>query len=130
MDPEMLARANRFSRSLAELPSLTGVVFRGAELTAEQMACYEPGALVEEAGFLSCTRNPARTFRGNATFAVWSVTGRDISPFSPRPHEAEVVFDRSCAFRVLDRSVDPDTGRHQIVLEEVPRDRSAVLGPL
>ena len=130
MDPDLMARANRVSRGLAELPPLTGVVFRGAELTAEQLASYQPGALIEEAGFLSCTRNTARTFRGNTRFAVWSVTGRDISPFSPRPHESEVVFDRSCAFRVLDRSVDPDTGCHQVVLEEVPRDRSAVLGPI
>lgn len=129
MDLDVPARADRLSRGLAELPPWTGVVYRGAELTAHQLACYEPGALVEEAGFLSCTRDPARSFRGNTRFAVWSVTGRDISPFSPRPHEAEVVFDRSCAFRVLDRSVDPDTGRHEIILEEVPRDRSAVLGP-
>ena len=109
---------------------MDAVVFRGADLTDAQLARYRPGALIEERGFLSCTLDPARTTGGNTTFAICSVWAKDVSPYSPRPGDAEVVFDRSTAFRVLEQRRDPDTGRTEILLEEVPRDRSAVLGPL
>jgi hypothetical protein len=130
MDPEILAAANGVSQALAKLPPVAAVVFRPADLTDAQLARYQPGALIEERGFLSCTRNPARTTHGNTTFAIASVWAKDVSPYSPRPDDAEVVFDRSTAFRVLEQRRDPDTGRTEILLEEVPRDRSAVLGPL
>jgi hypothetical protein len=129
IDPGVQARVNALSRALAELPPLSAVVFRSAELSSEQLAGYQPGALIEEAGFLSCTRDPALAGGGNCTFAVRSVTGKDISTVTGRPREAEVVFDRSTAFRVLQQATDPDTGRAEIVLEEVARDRSAILGP-
>lgn len=130
MDPEILTAANGVSQALAKLPAVAAVVFRPAYLSDAQLARYQPGALVEERGFLSCTLDPARTTDGNTTFAIASVWAKDISSYSPVPADAEVVFDRSTAFRVLEQRRDPDTGRIEIILEEVPRDRSAVLGPL
>jgi hypothetical protein len=130
MDPEIRRRVDALSRVLAKLAAVDAVVFRGAELSAAQRTRYRPGALVEEAGLLSATLDPARTTGGNTTFVMRALSAKDVSAYSPRPQDAEVVFDRSAAFRVLEQRTDPDTGRVEILLEEALHDRSAVLGPL
>ncbi len=90
MDPEILAAANGMSQALAKLPPVAAVVFRPADLSDAQLARYQPGALVEERGFLSCTLDPARTTDGNTTFAIASVWAKDVSSYSPLPADAEV----------------------------------------
>ncbi|MGO9098829.1 MAG: ADP-ribosyltransferase domain-containing protein, partial [Mycobacterium sp.] len=57
-------------------------------------------------------------FSGNVEFRILSRTGRDISSFSTFPSEREVLFPNGAQFYVVDRKLDPLTGRAIIEMIE------------
>ena len=122
LTPELQRRIDSVSGGLSELPPAPGVVFRGTELTEADLARYQPGQTVEEPAFTSTSRDPSRTFRGNVEFTIDSVDGKYVAPFAPpqfAPQE-EVLFDRGTRFEVLSRTMNPQTGKVDIELREIP----------
>jgi len=119
LDAVTQARVDAVSVSLGKLGAHSGTVYRGTQLAPDQLARYEPGTVVREAGFTSTTMDPTRGFRGNVRFVIESVGGRDVSSVSQFPQQAEVLFDRGAAFEVLAQDVDPASGLVQIYLREV-----------
>ncbi|WP_231395732.1 ADP-ribosyltransferase [Mycobacterium marinum] len=70
---------------------------------------------MEEKAFMSTTIDPevaqSSAFAGNVEMRIMSKTGRDVSAFSMFPNEREVLFPTGTVFYVLDKTVDPLTGR-------------------
>ncbi|GJN99634.1 hypothetical protein NJB1907f44_31070 [Mycobacterium marinum] len=50
-------------------------------------------------------------FAGKVEMRIMSKTGRDVSAFSMFPNEREVLFPTGTVLYVLDKTVDPLTGR-------------------
>jgi hypothetical protein len=117
---ELAERVEAVSAALAKLPKHDGIVYRGTYLTDEQIATYPKGGIVTERAFTSASVDPTATFPGNVEFVIRSRTGRDIAAYSRMPTEAEVLFDRSTRFKVLDNAFDTTTGKTVITMREVP----------
>ncbi len=122
LDTSQLARIEAISTALKKLPAYDGPVFRGTDLPSEVLAHYQPGEVITEDAFLSTTTDPAVArspeFEGNVEFRILSSTGRDISSFSMISDEQEVLFRAGAKFYVLDRIVDPLTGKTIIEMIE------------
>ncbi|ORW45674.1 hypothetical protein AWB90_15975 [Mycobacterium paraense] len=123
LDASQHARVEALNNALSKLPPYEGAVVRGSNLPPEVLAEYRPGEYVIEKGFMSTTTNPAvaqaPAFAGNVEFRIFSCTGRDISAHSMFPAEQEVLFPAHTRFFVVDKTVDPLTGRTIIeMLEE------------
>lgn len=117
------ARADRVSKGLAGLPPRPGTTYRGARLTDDLLARYEPGKVVTERGFTSTSRNldvALEEFKGNVLMTVRGQNGRDVLPRSAHPHEAEILYDQGTRFRVISKTWDPDIAQWLISLREVP----------
>lgn len=115
LDASLSARVDALKAALAKLPPYEGLVIRGSNIPAEMLELYEPGEVVVEHAFLSTTKNPAvaqlPTFAGNVEFQILSKSGRDVSPYSTFPAEQEVLFPAGTNFLVVEKVVDPITGR-------------------
>jgi hypothetical protein len=122
MDASQHARVEALNRALEKLPPHNGPVFRGTDLPREVLAQYQPGAVVSESAFLSTSMDlgvaQSTAFAGNVEFRILSRTGRDISSFSTFPTEREVLFQTDVPFYVVDRRLDPSTGRTVIEMIE------------
>ena len=106
--PELQRQRRCGVRRAVRAAPAPGVVYRGTELTEEQLARYQPGQTVTEDAFTSSTRDPSRTLRGNVEFTIDSVDGKDVAPFAPArfaPQE-EVLFDHGTRFEVLSRTMN------------------------
>ena len=117
---DLLERIDAVSAALAKLPSHAGVVYRGTDLPPLALDAYVPGQPVTEPAFTSSSADPAESFPGNTLFVIDSVSGRDVSPYSAIPSEAEVLFDRGAHFSVLDKAWDTDLLKWVITLREMP----------
>jgi hypothetical protein len=122
LDASQHARVEALNAALEKLPSHSGPVVRGTNLPPEVLERYQPGSIVTESAFTSTTRNPAvaqsPAFAGNVEFRILSSTGRDVSSVSMYPSEQEVLFPAGSKFYVLDRRLDPLTGRTIIEMLE------------
>ncbi|WP_328589061.1 ADP-ribosyltransferase domain-containing protein [Mycobacterium interjectum] len=122
LDASQHVRVEALNNALAKLPPYEGAVVRGSNLPPEALAQYRPGEYVIEKGFMSTTTNPAvaqaPAFAGNVEFRIFSCTGRDISAHSMFPAEQEVLFPAHTRFFVVDKTVDPLTGRTIIEMVE------------
>jgi hypothetical protein len=122
MDASQLARVDAVNAALEKLPVYEGPVIRGSDIPAEMLELYRPGESITEHGFLSTTtdltvaRSPA--FAGNVEFRILSKSGRDISPYSIFPAEQEILFPSGTEFYVVDKVVNPLTGRTVIRMIE------------
>ncbi|MCS4255841.1 hypothetical protein M2405_004144 [Rhodococcus erythropolis] len=121
LTPGLAAEADTLSSALSKLPNFEGNVYRGVTLPESVLAKYQPGNIVQEAGFTSTASAPEGAFAGNVQFAIKSLTGKDISEFSAIDDEMEVLFDRGTQFQVLDRMFVAETGITNIILKEVPK---------
>ncbi|GAM51263.1 hypothetical protein NSK11_contig00108-0001 [Nocardia seriolae] len=110
LDPAQQQLATDMKSALEKLPIYDGTVWRGAHLTAEELARYVPGAKVSESSFTSTSRDPRRTFVNNVEFVIHSETGRDISSISARPGEREVLFAPGTTFEVRGAVENPNAG--------------------
>ncbi|BBX99010.1 hypothetical protein MLAC_43040 [Mycobacterium lacus] len=122
LDASQQARIDAIHKALEKLPVYEGAVVRGSDLPPEALAQYQPGEVITEDAFLSTTTNPAvaesPTFAGNVEFRIVSKTGRDISSVSVFPGEQEILFPAGTKFYVIDRKVNPSTGRTTIDMME------------
>ncbi|WP_275952242.1 ADP-ribosyltransferase [Mycobacterium heckeshornense] len=122
VDAAQQARIDALNRALEKLPTYDGPVVRGTNLPPEVLARYQPGEVVTESAFTSTTTNPAvalsPAFAGNVEFRILSSTGRDVSSFSMFPDEQEILFPPGTNFYVVNRTVDPVTGRTIIEMIE------------
>jgi hypothetical protein len=122
MDASQQARVDALNHALEKLPQHSGMVYRGADLPPEVLSQYQRGAVVTEVAFLSSSLDPAvahsSAFAGNVEFRIVSQTGRDISSFSTFPTEQEVLFPSGLQFSVVDRRLDPLTGKTIIEMVE------------
>ncbi|MGH3367810.1 MAG: hypothetical protein ACRDOY_11460, partial [Nocardioidaceae bacterium] len=85
-------RVAEFLATLEKLPPFRGVTFRGC---AADAAFVRPGQSVVTQGVVATSRNldvATENRTASALYAVLSQTGRDISPFSARRDELEVVL--------------------------------------
>ncbi|WP_228002517.1 ADP-ribosyltransferase [Nocardia australiensis] len=108
LDAEQQDLAANISAGLHALPPHVGTVWRGAHLSPEEIARYIPGHTVPESAFTSTSTDRRRIFTGNVEFVIHSTSGRDISPYSIRPNEHEVLFDRNSRFEVRGVVHDPN----------------------
>jgi hypothetical protein len=122
MDASQQARVDALNQALEKLPPHEGPVFRGTNLPPEVLAQYQPGAIVSESAFLSTSMDltvaQSDAFAGNVEFRILSKSGRDISSFSVIPAEQEVLFRTDVPFYVVDRRIEPRTGRTIIEMIE------------
>lgn len=122
VDASQAARVDALNRALEKLPPYEGPVIRGSDIPAEVLARYKPGSVITELGFVSTTMNPAvaqlPTFAGNVEFKIMSTSGRDISSLSTFPAEQEILFPAGTKFYVVDKVVDPVTGKTIIEMVE------------
>lgn len=122
MDASQQARVDALNSALDKLPPHEGPVFRGTNLPPEVLAQYQRGAIVTESGFLSTSMDltvaQSQAFAGNVEFRILSKTGRDIAALSVIPTEQEVLFHTDVPFYVVDRRIDPLTGRTVIEMIE------------
>jgi hypothetical protein len=115
LDASQHTRVAALNSALEKLPAHHGAVVRGTNLPPDVLARYQPGEYIKEKAFLSSTIDPvvaqSPAFAGNVEFRIMSSTGRDISSFSLFPDEQEVLFRAGTKFYVLNKAVDPLTGR-------------------
>jgi NAD:arginine ADP-ribosyltransferase len=123
LDASQHARVAALNTALEKLPAHHGPVVRGTDLPPDVLAQYQPGEVVTEKAFLSSTTDPvvaqSPAFAGNVEFRIMSSTGRDISSFSLFPDEQEVLFRPRTRFYVVNKTVDPLTGRTIIEMIEL-----------
>jgi hypothetical protein len=127
---KLLPLAKAVAGALADLAPFKGNVFRGAQLTAEQLARYTPGATVTEPSFTSTSVDSkvAKRFATEAklppgktpvVFTFESKGGGRELPFSRFPGEKEVLFSPGSAFQVA--KLEKKNGQVLIKLVEVPK---------
>lgn len=117
----LATQADAVSAALAKLEPRPGITFRGASLTAMDVARYELGQVVSEAAFTSTSRAMSVAgdgFGGNTLVVVHGRTGRNVEHYSHYPHESEILFDKGTRFRVLDRVLDGGSDKWIITLVE------------
>ncbi|ALG13902.1 hypothetical protein [Kibdelosporangium phytohabitans] len=108
--------------ALNQLPPLPGLVHRVVNtdhplLRANQ---YRYDAVVTERAFLSGSAGGPSRAPGKVMLQIHSLTGRDVSALSHRPHEREVLFPSGTRFKVIGTGFDPRTGTHHAQLREIP----------
>jgi hypothetical protein len=122
VDASQAARVDALNRALEKLPTYEGTVIRGSDLPDEALAQYKLGEVFTELGFLSTTTDVAvarsPVFSGNVEFQIVSTSGRDVSSYSMFPEEQEILFPSGARFYVVDKVVDPVTGRTIIKMLE------------
>jgi hypothetical protein len=122
LDASLSARVDALNAALETLPPYEGPVIRGSNIPAEMLEQYKPGEVITELGFLSTTtdhavaRSPA--FAGNVEFQIVSRSGRDVSLASMFPGEQEILFPSGTKFYVVDKVIDPVTGKTFIGMVE------------
>ncbi|MBF6243612.1 MFS transporter [Nocardia elegans] len=127
LDPSQRLMTAAVVAALRKLPAMQGNVLRRVDLTDDELARYARGATVTEPTFLSTASAGGGGYAAretNVEFRIASRTGRDISRYSGEPDEAEWLFLPGTRFRVTDRTVDQDTGRTIITMEEQPAPTS------
>jgi hypothetical protein len=107
---KLFALAKAVADALTGLPAFEGAVYRGAQLDAQSIARYAPGATVSEPSFTSTSvdKKIAKKFateqkvppgKTAVMFTLESKSGREL-PFSRFPGEREVLFQPGTQFRV------------------------------
>lgn len=104
---------------LSQLPSFKGTVFRGTNLTPEQLAKYKKDEIVTESAFTSTSTVAGDAFPGNTQFVINSKNGREISILSEYPNEKEVLFKSNTKFKVLTVDFDKKANTTVIYLDEI-----------
>ena len=125
---ESARESNVLSAALRKLPAHEGTVLRGAsmQLTADELAKYEPGDFVVEPRFLSVTVDPEEEFSkegGNAIWVIESKQGHSLEDLADpsMAHEKEVLFDRFARFQVLAKEYNDELQAWIIYMEETDK---------
>ena len=93
--------------ALGKLPPFEGMVYRAIKesgMTAQQLAwfkdAYQPGQLVAIEGFAGTSKDQLQMLRGRFKLVVNSKTGRDISAFSAKADQDEVLIAHGAVISV------------------------------
>ena len=133
IDQQIDYLCTHLSKALQLLPNHEGVVYRGAQLTEEDLAPYTEGSTITMTRFTGASEtyvNVLRFIQSKVDYVradqaktqpvVFNITSkkvRSISDFSFMPGEKEVLFAPGTKFRVTSRKY---TDKYlQINLEEV-----------
>ncbi|NEW42506.1 ADP-ribosyltransferase [Nocardia cyriacigeorgica] len=121
--PAQQQRIDALNNALDKLPNHEGKVVRHTNLPPEVLEKYQPGHTVTEGAFTSTSRNPKGATElwpqaSDVEMQIVSKTGKDVQPWSKSPEEQEILFKSGTEFNVLDRWVDPVTGRTVIRMVE------------
>ncbi|WP_157556028.1 ADP-ribosyltransferase [Nocardia acidivorans] len=115
------SRVGALRNALDKMPNFTGQVIRRADIEPAELEKYQPGRIVTEIGFTSTTKNPNAPFEGRDGRVEWQIeskTGKDVSSYSFRPPEEEVLFRDGTQFYVSKRFND-SSGRIVVRMVEV-----------
>lgn len=105
------------AEGLKKMPKHEGVVYRGTSLPAEDQAQYKPGAVVQDAGFVSTSYAKDSAFNGNTQYVIQSKKhGVNVEKLSGAPDEKEILFPPATKFRVL--NVENKNGIMTVYMEE------------
>jgi hypothetical protein len=104
------------NKALDKMPKYKGVVKRGTTLTAEQIAQYKEGHIVQDNGFMSSSTG--KGFSGNVRYTVTAhgIRASSIEKLSHYPGEKEVLFQARTFFKV--NKVTKEGGVTHIEMEE------------
>lgn len=109
------------NQGLDKLPSYQGTVFRGADLSSEQIETYkkalESNTPVVKNEFLSSSRERKTAFNKNTVYRILSKTGKSIEKMSYFENEKEVLFKAGTKFKVV--KIDDLGGQYSVELEEL-----------
>lgn len=88
------------NKALQAMPTYTGMLRRGTNLSHEQQALYQVGHVVEERAFTSTSISGG--FSGNTTYRIKAIgkRGAHIKKLSNHPGEDEVLFSARTFFKV------------------------------
>ncbi|MBF6397797.1 hypothetical protein IU438_18565 [Nocardia cyriacigeorgica] len=122
--PDQQKRIDALNNALDKLPNHEGPVVRHTNLPPEVLDKYQKDAVITEDAFTSSSRNPKGANElwpeaSNVEMQIISKTGKDVAPYSKSPEEMEVLFKSGTRFNVMDRYVDPVSGRTVIRMAEV-----------
>jgi hypothetical protein len=120
--------AEHISKGLAKLPDHQGEVYRGTDLTQEQLSEYSVGKQLVEKAFTSTSRSiekgqsyadRANSDRVPVLFVIDSKHGKSIEHLSEfQKGEQEVLFTAGTTFQVTARSTDAQ-GRHVVHMRDL-----------
>ncbi|MEZ4317552.1 MAG: ADP-ribosyltransferase [Myxococcota bacterium] len=105
--------------SVSELEGSSVQTIRGVGgLPPHLDAQLQPGENFSDRAFMSTSREALDNFKGDYEFHIEGSTGRDVESLSAYTTEREVLYPTGTTFTVIERTVDPDTGRTIIKLKE------------
>ncbi|MGW4094787.1 ADP-ribosyltransferase [Nocardia sp. NPDC004750] len=119
INPIVHARIKALRTALAKLPDFRGTVFREADIPEEILARYRRGNLVTEESFTSARRRGGHFIEGRVKFKIKSKHAKNISAYSNKPHEKEVLFTDGTSFEVTRRRYNRVTGVTKISMREL-----------
>ena len=103
--------AHALMSALRKLPPFSGVVHRGLKQSQVPgsfdafVDAHSTGAQVYHPGFIGASQTPTQRLRGRVELIIDSATGRDISHFSVKPEQREVLFYPPVWLTVVSREV-------------------------
>lgn len=127
-DDDRLAKVQQFLATLEQLPPLVGPVLRGC---SEDSTVTRQGQTVVTKGLVSGSRMPSvATDQGRVerVYAILSRSGRDISAFSAKQGDREVVFLPGTLFQLV-ATRDIAAMTVHVVLERTPEELASPVDP-
>lgn len=106
---------------LEKLQKYKGSVYRGADLTPEQIneykKAFKKGEVWTEKGFTSSSMEKQSAFKGSVRYEIISKTGVIIEDLSKFQHEKEVLFKPNTKFKILE--IRENNEKISIIMEEL-----------
>ncbi len=107
------------NKTLAKLPNFDGVVYRGANMTTQELQRYKEAVtknkILKEYSFVSTSKSRliAMAFKGNTLFRIYSRTGKEVEKIAKfglhgTSNEKEVLFRPNRNFIILEVAKELD----------------------
>lgn len=111
--------AAKVNQALKSMPTYTGQLTRNTTLTADQIASYKAGHVIQEHALMSTSQKPGGVFSGNVRFHIEAIGQRaaHIKKLSNHPSEDEVLFAAKTFFHVS--KVETQGGKTVIHMKEM-----------
>ena len=100
--------------ALAKLPNYEGTVYRavkerplGKKGYTTFMNEHSAGHVVNYMGFTATSQIPEQILRGRLKLTIFTKNGVDISAFSSKPEQKEVLISANAQFQILEKKTRP-----------------------